>query len=36
MNTTPTDVKVEIRLADGTPITDETAEIWGFGYGGQM
>lgn len=35
MNTTPTDVKVEIRLADGTPITDETADIWGFGYDGQ-
>ncbi len=36
MNTTPTDVKVEIRLADGTPITDETADIWGFGYNGQV
>ncbi|MFT4104162.1 MAG: DUF2207 domain-containing protein [Lacrimispora sp.] len=36
MNTTPTDVKVEIRLADGTPITDETADIWGFGYDGQV
>lgn len=34
MNTTPTDVKVEIRLADGTPITNETAGIWGFGYNG--
>ena len=34
MNTTPTDVEVEIRLADGTPITDETADIWGFGYDG--
>ncbi|MEG1993577.1 MAG: DUF2207 domain-containing protein, partial [Oscillospiraceae bacterium] len=36
MNTTPTDVKVEIRLADGTPITDEMADIWGFGYEGQV
>ena len=36
MNTTPTDVKVEIRLADGTPITDETADVWGFGYDGQV
>jgi len=36
MNTTPTDVKVEIRLADGTPITDEIADIWGFGYEGQV
>jgi len=36
MNTTPTDVKVEIRLADGTPITDETADIWGFRYDGQV
>jgi len=36
MNTTPTDVKIEIRLADGTPITDETADIWGFGYDGQV
>jgi hypothetical protein len=30
MNTTPTDVKVEIRLADGRPITDEIAHVWGF------
>ena len=36
MNTTPTDAKVEIRLADGTPITDETAAAWGFGYDGQV
>ncbi len=36
MNTTPTDVKVEIRLADGMPITDEIADIWGFGYDGQV
>ncbi len=36
MNTTPTDVKVEIRLADGSPITDETADVWGFGYDGKV
>jgi len=36
MNTTPTDVKVEIRLADGTPITEQNADIWGFGYDGQV
>jgi uncharacterized membrane protein YgcG len=36
MNTTPTDVKVEIRLADGTPITAEIAEVWGFGFKGQV
>ena len=35
MNTTPTDVKVEIRLADGTPI-EENAVVWGFGYDGQV
>lgn len=36
MNTTPTDVKVEIRLADGTPITEKNAAVWGFGYDGQV
>ena len=36
MNTTPTDVKVEIRLADGTPITDEIADVWGFGFDGKV
>ncbi|MEA5084910.1 MAG: hypothetical protein VB018_12315 [Lachnospiraceae bacterium] len=36
IHTTPTDVKVEIRLADGTPITDEIADIWGFGFTGQV
>jgi uncharacterized membrane protein YgcG len=36
MNTTPTDAKVEIRLADGTPITAEIAEVWGFGFKGQV
>ena len=36
MNTTPTDVMVQIRLADGTPITDEIADIWGFGFAGEV
>ena len=36
MNTTPTDVKVEIRLADGTPIADEIADVWGFGFAGKV
>jgi DNA-binding CsgD family transcriptional regulator len=36
MNTTPSDVTVEIRLADGTPITDEIADIWGFGFEGKV
>jgi len=36
MNTTPTDVKVEIRLGAGTPITEENAAVWGFGYDGQV
>ncbi len=36
MNTTPTDVRVEIRLADGTPITDEIADLWGFGFAGEV
>ena len=35
MNTTPTDVNVEIRMADNTPITDENADVWGFGFEGQ-
>ncbi len=36
MNTTPTDVTVQIRLADGTPITDEMVDIWGFGFAGEV
>jgi len=36
MNTTPTEVAVQIRLADGTPITDEIADIWGFGFEGKV
>lgn len=36
MNTTPTDVTVQILLADGTSITDEIADIWGFGFMGRV
>lgn len=36
MNTTPTDVNVEIRLADGTPLSDQVSDIWAFGYEGQV
>jgi uncharacterized membrane protein YgcG len=36
MNTTPTDVTVDVRLADGTPVTDEIADVWGFGFAGEV
>ncbi len=36
MNTGPTDARIEFRLADGTPITDEICNIWGFGYDGNI
>lgn len=36
MNTTPTDVTVDIRLANGKRITDDIADIWAFGYDGQV
>lgn len=36
MNTTPTDVNLNIRLYDGTPIVDETCDIWAFGYEGEV
>lgn len=36
MNTTPTDVMVQIYLADGTLITDEIADVWGFGFTGNV
>ncbi len=36
MNTTPTNVTVQIRLADGTPITDGIADVWGFGFAGKV
>ena len=36
MNTTPTNVTVQILLADGTQLTDEIADIWAFGYDGVL
>lgn len=36
MNTTPTDVTVQIQLGGGTPITDEIADVWGFGFPGKV
>lgn len=36
MNTTPTDVTVQIRLANDKHITDETADVWGFGFAGEV
>ena len=36
MNTTPTNVDVKIRLYDGCLITDEVADIWAFGYDGEV
>lgn len=36
MNTVPTDVKLQILLEDGTPITDEIADVWGFGFAGEV
>lgn len=36
MNTTPTDATVTVSLWDGTPITDEICNIWGFGYSGNV
>jgi len=29
-------VTVQIKLWDGTPITDENAKVWGFGFTGQV
>ncbi|MBP3381781.1 MAG: DUF2207 domain-containing protein [Clostridia bacterium] len=36
MNTTPTDVSLTIRMANGADITDATCNIWGFGYDGDV
>lgn len=36
MNTTPTNVMLEIRLANGTPITEDNCKAWGFGYDGSL
>lgn len=32
----PTDVALTIRNEDGTPLTDETCDIWAFGFDGQI
>lgn len=34
MNTTPTQVKLEMRLGDGTPLTSENCNAWGDGFDG--
>lgn len=36
MNFFPTDVALTIRNEDGTPLTDETCDIWAFGFDGQI
>lgn len=36
MNTGPTYAYVTFRMADGTPIVDETCNIWAFGYDGTI
>ncbi len=36
MNTTPTNVNLTIRMADGADIVDDTCNIWGFGYDGDV
>lgn len=36
MTTTPTDVTLDISLADGTPLTDDIADIWAFGFEGDV
>lgn len=35
MNFFPTNVELTIRMEDGTPLTDEVCDIWGFGFEGQ-
>lgn len=34
MNTTPTNVTLELRLGDGTPLTEENCAVWGLGFDG--
>lgn len=36
MSTFPTDGKIDIYLQNGTPISEENAAIWAFGYDGQV
>ena len=32
----PTSASVTVRMEDGTPLTDETCDIWAFGFDGQI
>ena len=32
----PTSASVTVRMEDGTPLTDETCDIWAFGFDGQV
>jgi len=36
MNTTPTNVTLSVQRENGVAITDETCNIWGFGYNGDV
>ena len=36
VNTTPTHVTIQIRLADSATITDEIADVWSFGFAGKV
>lgn len=36
METFPTDVTVQIQMQDGTPLTEENAAIWAFGFEGRI
>ena len=36
MSTFPTDAKTKIVMEDGTPLSDENAAIWAFGFEGQV
>ena len=36
MNTGPTDAAVFIQTRDGSPLTAETAAVWGFGFDGEV
>ena len=36
LNVTPTNVRLSMRLADGTPVTHDACDIWAFGYDGDI
>ena len=36
LNVTPTNVRLSMRLADGTPVTHDACGIWAFGYDGDI